>query len=82
MGKSPHSERTGISKRSVFVAGHATSVSLEEPFWAALKKIAESRKISLNSLITEIDAARTGNLSSALRVYALHWHENRQAGSE
>lgn len=58
-------------KRSVLVAGHQTSVSLEPPFWDALKKIAEDRSVSLNALITEIDRGRSGNLSSALRVFVL-----------
>ncbi|MEE8350879.1 MAG: ribbon-helix-helix domain-containing protein [Rhodospirillales bacterium] len=64
-----------IRKRSVLIAGHATSVSLEEAFWKALKKITEAKGLSLNALITEIDAARAddtpANLSSAIRVYVL-----------
>ncbi|MDA0306756.1 MAG: ribbon-helix-helix domain-containing protein [Proteobacteria bacterium] len=64
-----------IRKRSVLIAGHATSVSLEEAFWEALKEITEAKGLSLNALITEIDAARAddtpANLSSAIRVYVL-----------
>jgi len=64
-----------IRKRSVLIAGHATSVSLEEAFWKALKKIADARGQSLNTLVTEIDAARppnmSANLSSAIRVFVL-----------
>lgn len=62
---------TSPVKRSVVVAGHQTSISLEEPFWSALAELARSRKQSLNSLVTEIDRDREGNLSSALRVYVL-----------
>jgi predicted DNA-binding ribbon-helix-helix protein len=66
---------TQISKRSVLIAGHATSVSLEEAFWRALKDIANGRGLSVNALITEIDRERgenvKGNLSSAIRVYVL-----------
>lgn len=58
-------------KRSVVVAGHQTSISLEEPFWEALVKIAKAEDVSLNSLITQIDRDRQGNLSSALRVFVL-----------
>lgn len=62
-------------KRSVVIKGHKTSVSLEPPFWSALKEIAEARGISLAALIAEIDAARGpepgANLSSALRVFVL-----------
>ena len=60
-----------LRKRSVLVAGHKTSVSLEGAFWNALGDIATARGISINRLITEIDAGRTGNLSSAIRVYVL-----------
>ncbi|MBY0430957.1 MAG: ribbon-helix-helix domain-containing protein [Rhodospirillales bacterium] len=62
---------TEVKKRSVLVAGHATSVSLEAPFWDELKIIAERRGVSLNQLITDIDQGRGGNLSSALRVFVL-----------
>ena len=62
----------GIVKRSVSIAGHRTSVSLEAPFWDALRAIAETRARSMQSLIGEIDAGRgTQNLSSAIRVFVL-----------
>lgn len=68
-----------LRKRSVRVAGHRTSVTLEGAFWAALKEIAARRGLSLDRLITEVDAERRGNLSSALRVYALeHCHTTRR----
>jgi len=60
-----------MKKRSVLIAGHPTSVSLEEPFWDALKDIAQERGLSLNALIEEVDSRRTGNLSSAIRVFVL-----------
>jgi len=62
-------------KRSVSIAGHRTSVSLEEPFWDALRDIAKARKTSINKLITEVDAGRAPDtgLSSALRVFVLEW---------
>jgi len=60
-----------IRKRSIKVAGHETSVSLEEPFWDVLKEIARAEGISLVALVERIDRARTGNLSSALRLHAL-----------
>ena len=60
-----------LRKRSVRIAGHSTSVSLEEAFWDALKGIARARGVSLNRLITEIDRERGGNLSSAIRVFVL-----------
>ena len=60
-----------LRKRSVLVAGHKTSVSLEGPFWDLLGDIATEHGISINRLITEIDRGRSGNLSSAIRVYVL-----------
>lgn len=61
----------GIRKRSVDIDGHRTSVSIEAPFWDALREIAEKKKLSVNQLIAEIDKDRSGNLSSAIRVYVL-----------
>ena len=61
----------GLRKRSIRVAGHKTSVTLEGPFWDLLGDIATERGISINRLITEIDRDRSGNLSSAIRVYVL-----------
>jgi predicted DNA-binding ribbon-helix-helix protein len=61
-----------IRKRSVIVAGHRTSVSLEPEFWTALREIAERRGMSINALVAEVDKGRNGNLSSALRVYVLN----------
>lgn len=72
-----------LAKRSVTIAGHRTSVSLEQPFWDALRDIARSRGTSLNALIAEIDRGRDGNLSSALRVFvleALRAGRDRDAG--
>ncbi|HWK45991.1 MAG TPA: ribbon-helix-helix domain-containing protein [Stellaceae bacterium] len=60
-----------MGKRSVLIAGHRTSVSLEPEFWAALKDLAESRRLSINQVIEQIDASRTRNLSSAIRVFVL-----------
>jgi predicted DNA-binding ribbon-helix-helix protein len=70
-----------IQKRSVIIAGHRTSVSLEPEFWAALKDIALQRNVSINELVTEIDGQRRGNLSSALRVHVLTFLQGRLAAS-
>ncbi|MDR3448140.1 MAG: ribbon-helix-helix domain-containing protein [Alphaproteobacteria bacterium] len=58
-------------KRSIRIAGHNTSISLEEPFWDELRGIAAHDGISLNQLVGQVDAGRMGNLSSALRLYVL-----------
>jgi len=61
-----------LKKRSLAIAGHRTSVSLEEAFWDALKSLAARRALSLAALVAEIDAGRgDANLSSALRVALL-----------
>lgn len=59
-------------KRSLTIAGHRTSLSLEPEFWNVLKKFAEGERKSLASIVEEIDAARGDrNLSSAIRVWIL-----------
>ena len=69
----PHKRR----KHSVLIAGHRTSLSIEEAFWEQLKAIAGRRRISMNKLIAEIDRSRGGtpgkptNLSSSIRVFIL-----------
>ncbi len=61
-----------VLKHSLVVAGHRTSVSLEDAFGRRLQAIATRRRISVNSLTSEVDAARgEANLSSALRVFVL-----------
>jgi len=62
---------TEIKKRSVVIAGHRTSVSLENIFWETLRKMAEVEDLSVNQIVTRIDAGRAGNLSSAIRTYVL-----------
>ena len=61
-----------VIKRSVRIAGHHTSVSLEKPFWDLLKKAADEQGQSLNQIITDIDEARSINLSSAIRLFVLN----------
>ena len=61
-----------IIKRSVVIAGHKTSVSLEDAFWKALKEIATTRHLTMSALVADIDSGRTnGNLSSAIRLCVL-----------
>jgi predicted DNA-binding ribbon-helix-helix protein len=70
-----------IVKRSVMLAGHATSVSVEEPFWTSLKEIARERGQSLNGLIAAIDAQReSANLSSAIRLAVLGHYKSKVQG--
>ncbi|MBO0335252.1 ribbon-helix-helix domain-containing protein [Sneathiella sp. CAU 1612] len=68
---SPGTASTEIIKHSVSIAGHRTSVSLERKFWDLFQENAKRKGLSLNELITEIDATRQGNLSSAIRLFVL-----------
>ena len=65
---------SGLKKRSVLLAGHATSIALEPEFWAVLTAVVEARGSSLASLIVSIDRTRGDRpLASACRVAALAW---------
>jgi predicted DNA-binding ribbon-helix-helix protein len=67
------SPKRGVIKRSIVIAGHRTSVSLEQLFWQQLKQIADQRDVSLNALVQSIDRERDGeNLSSAIRIFILN----------
>jgi predicted DNA-binding ribbon-helix-helix protein len=69
-------------KRSITIAGHRTSVSLEDDFWAALGDIAADRGISVTALIAAIDQGRgAANLSSAIRSHVLGWYRDRPSAS-
>ncbi|WND02834.1 ribbon-helix-helix domain-containing protein [Temperatibacter marinus] len=62
------------------ISGHRTSISLESGFWAQFRRIAETEEISLNELIRQLDEARTGSLSGAMRVYVLEQLEKEISG--
>ncbi len=64
--------KSAITKRSVVIGGHKTSVSLEEPFWNAVREIADGQQVTVSSLLRQIDLdRRNSNLSSAIRVFVL-----------
>ena len=69
-----------MHKYSLRIAGHPTSISLEPEFWAAFTRIAAERGLSAAALIGTIDAERTGNLSSAIRLFVLADLERRLNG--
>jgi predicted DNA-binding ribbon-helix-helix protein len=70
-----------LQKRSLTIAGHRTSLSLEPEFWSALRDQARTRGWSIARLVGEIDRGRAGrNLSSAVRVFLLA-EAGRQSGS-
>jgi predicted DNA-binding ribbon-helix-helix protein len=73
--------KSTVVKRSIVVAGHKTSVSLEDAFWEGLRVIAKDQRKRLSDLVGGIDTNRKdGNLSSALRLFVLS-HYQAQAGS-
>jgi predicted DNA-binding ribbon-helix-helix protein len=64
--------KSTVIKRSIVVAGHKTSVSLEDAFWEMLKNISKQRVMTLSNLVGKIDSERKqGNLSSAIRLFVL-----------
>ena len=73
--------KSQIVKRSIVIAGHKTSVSLEDAFWKALKDIAAGRDMTLSELVGAIDAERRhGNLSSAVRLFVLDYYQAQTTG--
>jgi predicted DNA-binding ribbon-helix-helix protein len=71
-----------VVKRSIVIAGHKTSVSLEDAFWQGLKEIANTRELTLSDMVASIDTdRRQGNLSSAIRLFVLD-HYRAQSGEK
>jgi len=70
--------KSPVVKRSIVIAGHKTSVSLEDAFWKGLKEVANERGITLSELVAAIDSERQhGNLSSAIRLFVLDFYRNQ-----
>jgi len=70
--------KSPVVKRSIVIAGHKTSVSLEDAFWQALKEIAIARNMTLSDQVAAIDTERRhGNLSSAIRLFVLEHYQAR-----
>jgi predicted DNA-binding ribbon-helix-helix protein len=70
--------KSPVIKRSIIIAGHKTSVSLEDEFWSPLKEIADGRRITLSDLVAGIDANRQHpNLSSAIRLFVLGFYRDQ-----
>jgi predicted DNA-binding ribbon-helix-helix protein len=73
--------KSPVIKRSIVIAGHKTSVSLEDAFWKGLKDIAVGRHMTLSDLVATIDTGRPhGNLSSAIRLFVLGHYQARPNG--
>jgi predicted DNA-binding ribbon-helix-helix protein len=72
--------KSSVVKRSIVLGDHKTSVSLEDAFWRGRKEIAGGRQITLSDLVAAIDSERQqGNLSSAIRLFVLHFHRRQLA---
>ena len=70
--------KSSVSKRSIVIAGHKTSVSLEDQFWDSLKEIARERSTTLTELVAAIDGNRQhANLSSAIRLFVLGFYRDQ-----
>ena len=66
-------------KRSFTIGGHRTSISLEAPFWEALKEIATRTKTPIARIVQDVDRRRNGEgLSSAVRIWILAYYRNRE----
>jgi predicted DNA-binding ribbon-helix-helix protein len=73
--------KSPVVKRSIVIAGHKTSISLEDAFWKALKDIAIARRATLSDLVASIDSERQhGNLSSAIRLFVLDHYQAKSMG--
>jgi predicted DNA-binding ribbon-helix-helix protein len=77
-----HVMNSSILKRSIVVAGHKTSVSLEDAFWRGLKEIAHAQRKTISNMVGGIDKGRSqSNLSSAIRLFVLEQMRTPLAGS-
>ena len=74
--------KSPVVKRSIVIANHKTSVSLEDAFWKSLKDIANDRAVTLSDLVSSIDTERLhGNLSSAIRLFVLDHYRSKTAAA-
>jgi predicted DNA-binding ribbon-helix-helix protein len=69
--------KSTVVKHSVYIEGQKTSISLEDVFWDALGEIASERSRTRKDILEQVDQQREGNLSSALRVFALQYYRTQ-----
>ena len=75
--------KSPVVKRSIVIAGHKTSVSLEDAFWKGLKEIAGARNMTLSDIVASIDSQRRhGNLSSAIRLFVLDHYRGQSTDKD
>ena len=74
--------KSPVVKRSIVIAGHKTSVSLEDAFWQGLREIATGRNMTLSEVVASIDTDRhAGNMSSAIRLFVLDYYRSHHERS-
>ena len=66
-----------MKKHSVKIAGHPTSISLENEFWAVVKRICKEKKKSINAYVTELEKEHPENLSGMLRLEVLRYYQRK-----
>ena len=72
--------KRSVTKRSLIIAGHKTSISVEDPFWKALQDIAAAKGITVSELVAHIDRDRQQrNLSSHIRLFVLAYYQSQVA---
>jgi predicted DNA-binding ribbon-helix-helix protein len=73
--------KSPIVKRSIMIAGHRTSISLEDAFWKGLKEIAAKHNVSVQNVVAAVHGGRhRGNLSSTLRLFVLEYYRTDNCG--
>jgi predicted DNA-binding ribbon-helix-helix protein len=74
--------KTTVRKHSILLGGHKTSVSLEDAFWHALKKLARENRVTTSGMAAQIDGTREShNLSSAIRLFVLQHYRSKDPSS-
>jgi predicted DNA-binding ribbon-helix-helix protein len=73
--------KSPATKRTVYIDGRKTGVSLEDAFWSCLNEIAQAQGVTVSQTVTEIEKSRQeGNLSSAIRLFVLDWTRSEKSG--
>jgi predicted DNA-binding ribbon-helix-helix protein len=79
MGQLKRTKKTAVIKRSIFINGHKTSVSLEDEFWDGLREITGYGTRAVALLIEQINRGRDNcNLSSAVRIFVFNYFWARE----
>jgi predicted DNA-binding ribbon-helix-helix protein len=73
--------KSPVTKRTVYIDGRKTGISIEAAFWSALKEIADAQGVTVSKMVTEIEKSRQeGNLSTAIRLFVLDRVRSKKVG--